>query len=189
MDPMLQGPQLWYDEMSPYTAHHYSKPEPISKLTLNQLTTNDEGDHYICPPSCQSTSSSIPTISPALAQSEDEPSNADSARVTTTTAAARQAVNEADTPIAHERVQSYNVAVHPPLQCHLGSAGHPHQPMLGQQAPASNSSTCGATSVVMALANRWLKPKLQLAAIQAKPSHIWPSWCFSWLQLSWLSAS
>jgi hypothetical protein len=86
MDPMLQGPQPWYDEMSPYTARHYSEPEPLHELTLNQLIMNDKGDHYVCPSSHQSTSSSIPTISPALAQSEDESSNTDSAGITTAAA-------------------------------------------------------------------------------------------------------
>jgi hypothetical protein len=66
-DPTLQGPQPWYDEMSPYTTCHYSKPKHLHKLTLNQLTMNDKGNHNIHLPSCQSTSSSIPTISPTLA--------------------------------------------------------------------------------------------------------------------------
>jgi Chromo (CHRromatin Organisation MOdifier) domain len=66
MDPTLQGPQLWYDKMSPYTAYYDSGPEPL-ELTLNQLTMNDKGNHYICLSSHQSTSSSIPTISPASA--------------------------------------------------------------------------------------------------------------------------
>jgi hypothetical protein len=35
MDPMLQGPQPWYNETSPYTAHHYSRPEPLNELTVN----------------------------------------------------------------------------------------------------------------------------------------------------------
>jgi hypothetical protein len=65
-DPTLQGPQLWYNEMSPYTVRHYCEPEPL-ELTLNQLTTNDEGNHYVHPSSRQSTSSSIPSISPASA--------------------------------------------------------------------------------------------------------------------------
>jgi Chromo (CHRromatin Organisation MOdifier) domain len=142
MDPTLQGPQPWYDEVSPYTAHHYSEPEPL-ELTLNQLATNDEGDHYICPLSCQSTSSSIPTISPTSAQPEDEPSNTNCARITTT--AARQAVSEASTPVAHEGAQPHNPVAHPPLQHHLGSEGHPRQPPLSQQAPTSNSSARSAT--------------------------------------------
>jgi hypothetical protein len=143
MDPTLQGPQPWYNETSPYTACHYSKPEPL-ELALNQLATNDEGDHHIHPLSHQSTSS-IPTISPTSAQSEDKPSNADSARVITTTATAHQVVSKAGTPIAHEGAQPYNPVAHLPLQYHSGSMGQPYQPPLGQRAPTSNSGTCGAT--------------------------------------------
>jgi hypothetical protein len=115
MDPMLQGPQLWYDEASPYTMHHYSEPEPLSKLTLNQLAMNDKGGHYIRPLSHQSTSSTIPSISPILAQSEDEPSDTNSARVIIATATARQAVSKASTPIAREGTQPYNPAASPLL--------------------------------------------------------------------------
>jgi Chromo (CHRromatin Organisation MOdifier) domain len=145
MDPTLQGPQLWYNETSPYTAHHYSKPKPLSELTLNQLAMNDEGDHYIHLLSHQSTSSSIPTVSPASAQSEDEPSNTDSAWTTTALITAHQAVGKASTPIACEGTQPHNPATHPPLQHHLGSMGQPHQLLLSQQTATTNSSVCGAT--------------------------------------------
>jgi hypothetical protein len=142
-DPMLQTPQPWYDKTSPYTVRHYSKPEPL-ELTLNQLATNDEGDHYVHPSSRQSTSSSIPTVSPTSAQSEDESSNANNTRVATT-AAACQAVSEAGTPIAHEGVQPHDPAAHPPLQRHSGSEGRPHQSPLSQRAPTSDGSAHGAT--------------------------------------------
>jgi hypothetical protein len=33
-DPMLQGPQPWYNETSPYTVRHDSRPEPL-ELTIN----------------------------------------------------------------------------------------------------------------------------------------------------------
>jgi hypothetical protein len=124
MDLTLQAPQPWYDEMSPYTACHYSEPKPLCELALNQLATNDEGNYYVRLSSHQSTSDSIPTVSPTSARSEDKPSNADSAGVTIATA--RQAVSEAGTPIAHEGEQPHNPAVRPPLQHHSGSEGHPH---------------------------------------------------------------
>jgi Chromo (CHRromatin Organisation MOdifier) domain len=145
-DPTLQGPQPWYNETSPYTVHHYSGPKPLNKLAINQLATNDEGKYYIHPSSHQSTSSSIPTISPALARSEDEPSDTNSPWVTNTATVARQVVSEAGTPIAHEGAQSHDPVGHSPLQRHLGSTGHPHQSLLGQRAPTSDSSARGATS-------------------------------------------
>jgi hypothetical protein len=91
----------------------------------HDITTNDKGDHYIYPSSHQSTSDSIPTVSPTLAQSEDEPSNANSAGVTTAITTARQAVSKAGTPIAHKGAQPHNPAACPPLQHYLGSEGRP----------------------------------------------------------------
>jgi hypothetical protein len=145
MDPMLQGPQPWYNNLLPYTAYHYSRPKPLHELTINQLTMNDEGNHYICPASCQSTSSSIPTVSPTSARSEDEPSNTDSAQHAAAVVTAWQVVDKAGTPIAHKGAQPHNPVAHPPLQRHLGSMGCPHQPPFSQQTPTSNGSTCSTT--------------------------------------------
>jgi Chromo (CHRromatin Organisation MOdifier) domain len=116
MDPMLQGPQLWYDETSPYTAHHYSEPKPLPGIALNELATTDEGMSYICPASDARTStSSIPTVSPTLARSEDKSTNTDNA-------SAGHAVEEAGSPIAHASAQLNDAVTSPPLQCHQGPA-------------------------------------------------------------------
>jgi hypothetical protein len=88
-DPTLQGPQPWYNEMSLYTVHHYSEPEPLPGVTLNELAMTDKGTSYICPASDAGTStSSIPTVSPASARSEDKSTD-------TNNASAGRAVKEA----------------------------------------------------------------------------------------------
>jgi hypothetical protein len=125
-DPTLQGPQPWYNETSPYTACHYSKPEPLPGVTLNELTTTDEGTSYIRLASDAGTStSSIPTISPTSARSEDKSADTDNA-------SAGCAVKEAGLPIAHTSAQLDNATMSPPLQCHPGPASQPCQPPVGQ---------------------------------------------------------
>jgi Chromo (CHRromatin Organisation MOdifier) domain len=139
MDPTLQGPQPWYDETSPYTARHYSKPEPLPGVTLNELAMTDKGMSYIRPASNARTStSSIPTVSPTSARSEDKSTNADNA-------SAGHAVEEAGSPIAHASAQPDNAMTSPLLQCHQGPVSQPLQPLVGQRTTPSNPSSCGST--------------------------------------------